>query len=361
MSRDICINGRFLVDSPAATYAVARHLTRALGDELAATPADRRRVRPVLLAPPDAKVSGLTLPAEIVGPVSGNLWEQLFLPWHAKGRLLLNLAARSPFVCRNALTMVHDAQVFTSPESYGPAFRSTLKANIRLAGRLQRGLLTVSEFSKSELAGLGIAPPERIHVIYNGVDHVLRHAPEDAILARLGLAPRGFALALANLQPHKNIGLLLQAFAGPELSGLTLVLIGGVKGEDFAARGMPPPANVIFAGRVSDGEMRSLQSHALAMCTPSLTEGFGLPPVEAMLLGTPAVIAPCGALPEVCGPGALQADPRDPAAWRCALLRLRDEPGLRDTVAREGRAFAARFTWRSAARQLLEAIASHLA
>ncbi|WP_428032027.1 glycosyltransferase family 4 protein [Ancylobacter sp.] len=362
MSLDICINGRFLVDTPATTYAVARHLTHALGALLASEREHRREISPKVIAPPNAApaaVTALELPVERVGPLSGNLWEQVLLPHHVRGRLLLNFAARSPLVSRHALTMVHDAQVFTAPDSYGWAFRETLKANIRVAGKRQLGLLTVSDFSKAELAGLGIAPPERIHVIYNGVDHILRHAPDDTILPRLGLTFRGYALALSNLQPHKNIGLLLRTFASPDMAGLKLVLVGGATREEFVARGMQPPENVIFAGRVSDGEMRSLQTQALAVCTPSLTEGFGLPPVEAIFLGTPGVIAPCGALPEVCGPGALHADPRDPSAWKDALLRLRDDHDLHASLARQGQAFAARFTWKAAAERLVEIIDDH--
>ncbi len=352
---DICINGRFLAGPPAATYAVAEHLARALALLTAAgEPAANRRIH--VLAPRNARHVELGLPVERVGRRTGNVWEQIDLPRAASGRLLVNLASRSPLLLRQGLTMVHDAQVFTTPASYSLAFRATLKANVRLAGRRQLGLLTVSEFAKSELVGLGLAPAERVHVIANGVDHVLRTPAQGDILPRLGLVPRGYALALANLMPHKNIALLIRAFARPALADMTLVLVGGTGRDAFAAAGIPAGANVLFPGYVSDGEMRALQAQALAVCTPSLTEGFGMPPVEGLKLGTPAVIAPCGALPEVCGPGALQADPHDPAAWEAALLRLRDDDGLHARLARDGQAFVARFTWQAAARRLLDVI-----
>ena len=346
---DICINGRFLAGPPVATYAVAEHLTRALAEAEAAPP---RRMQ--VLAPPNARPLDVGLPVERIGRRTGNPWEQIDLPRAVAGRLLINFASRSPLLLRRGLTLVHDAQVFTTPASYSPAFRATLKANIRLAGRLQLGLLTVSEFARSELVGLGLAPAERVHVVPNGADHVLRTPAQTEILTRLGLAPRGYALGLANLMPHKNIKVLIRAFARPALAGMPLVLAGGAGREAFAAAGLPTGPNVVFAGYVAEGEMRALQAEALAVCTPSLTEGFGLPPVEGLMLGTPAIIAPCGALPEVCGPGALRADPHDPAAWEAALLRLRDERGLREGLAREGRAFVARFTWHAAARRLLD-------
>jgi glycosyltransferase involved in cell wall biosynthesis len=344
-------------EHPAATYAVAQHLSRAFAAHILAKDA---AVRVALIVPPNASQNDIGFKVETVGRLTGNLWEQLSLPGATRGRLLLNFAARSPLTVCNAMTMVHDAQVFTAPTSYSRAFRMTLKANIRAAGRLQRGILTVSEFAKSELVNLGIAPAERIHVIHNGVDHILKVQTEDRVFDRLGILSRGFALALANIQPHKNIGVLLRAFARPEMANLKLVLAGKATAAEFTALGIPVPPNAIFAGYVTDGEMRSLQAHALAVCTPSLTEGFGLPPVEGMLLGTPAVIAPCGALPEVCGPDTLQAPPNDPAGWSQAMLRLKTEPDLWNNLSITGRDFATRFTWDAAAVRLEEVLAGVL-
>ena len=122
------------------------------------------------------------------------------------------------------------------------------------------------------------------------------------------LGPRGFgAVQISPPQAHKNVGLLLRAFADPALRDLRLVLFGGEGRGAFEARGSAVPDNVVFAGRVSDGELRALYAHALCVAFPSTTEGFGLPPLEAMLVGCPAVVAPCGALPEVCGSAAVQA------------------------------------------------------
>ncbi|WP_425106569.1 glycosyltransferase family 4 protein [Ancylobacter sp.] len=345
------INGKFISAGPTAVHRVALELVKALAPLIS----DRELC---LLVPPGPAqlANDPGIPARPVGRLKGTAWEQISLPWHARGGVLLNLCNRSPLVLRNGLTLLHDAQAFTAPRSYAFSGRLAGQWQARAAGRRQLGLLTVSEFARSELVGLGLAPAERVHVVPNGADHVLRAQPQTEILARLGLAPRGYALALANLMPHKNIPLLVRAFARPALAGMTLVLVGGTGRAAFAAAGVTAGANVVFPGYVNDGEMRALQENALAVCTPSLTEGFGLPPVEGLMLGTPAVIAPCGALPEVCGPGALQADPHAPSAWEAALLRLRDESGLRAHLAREGHAFVARFTWQAAGRRLLEVV-----
>jgi glycosyltransferase involved in cell wall biosynthesis len=113
---------------------------------------------------------------------------------------------------------------------------------------------------------------------------------------------------------------------------------------------------VLFAGRVSDGELRALYENAACLAFPSTTEGFGLPPLEAMGLGCPVVVAPCGALPEVCGDAALYAPPGAPAAWAQAIRRLDGDAGLRQRMMEAGLARAALYRWEDSARRLLEVI-----
>ncbi len=177
----------------------------------------------------------------------------------------------------------------------------------------------------------------------------MRIAADNSSTRQLGLERHGYVIALASLQAHKNIAVLLKAFARPELAGLKLVLFGGAGRADFVAAGHEVPANVVFAGRVSDGELRGLIEQALCLAFPSTTEGFGLPPLEAMLLGCPAVVAPCGAMPEVCGAAASYAQPDDVLDWTWQIANLTDNPGRRQLQSDKGRQHAAEFTWRQAA------------
>jgi glycosyltransferase involved in cell wall biosynthesis len=165
-------------------------------------------------------------------------------------------------------------------------------------------------------------------------------------------------VALSTTQVHKNIAILLKAFARPEMADLVLVLFGSTSRAAFEAAAMAVPPNVRFAGRVSDGEMRALMEAAVCIAFPSTTEGFGLPPLEAMLLGCPAVVAPCGALPEVCGDAALYAEPFDDSDWSDKISAIADSPELRERLSVAGRQQAGRFTWRAAAILLANAISS---
>ncbi len=252
--------------------------------------------------------------------------------------------------------MFHDAQVWTTPESYSWAFRQFYRQVQPKVGASARRILTVSHFSAQQLAQFGMAPAERIRVIHNGIDHAGAASGDGAILAKLGLEPGNYVLALSNVQVHKNIGVLLRAFEGGACAPLKLVLFGGAAAADFVAAGSPVGPDVVFAGRVSDTELSALMAAALCFAMPSTTEGFGLPPLEAMSQGCPAVIAPCGALPEVCEGAALEASADDPQAWIDAFTRLRDQPDLRARMIEAGLTQAERFTWDNAGDALMQVL-----
>jgi glycosyltransferase involved in cell wall biosynthesis len=265
----------------------------------------------------------------------------------------LNLCNLAPIVASRSVTMIHDAQVFITPESYSTAFRRWYQFALPRIGRRSEFIVTVSQYSKDAIAKYGIADPQDVRVLPNGVDHVGRALADETILKRLSLTPGRYVVALANTQVHKNIRLLFEVFRRPCFRHVTLALYGGATAHDFTEAGWPPPANVCFAGKLSDGELRALLEQAAAMAFPSTTEGFGLPPVEAMYLGCPAVVAPAGGLPEACGAGAIYADVQDPDAWADRLLTLVEDPVAREAAALRGREHARERTWARSSSQLL--------
>ncbi len=356
----IAVNGKFLAAAPTGVHRVAAELTHALAAIAQESPG---RLDAQLWVPRDAAgaAQAFAMPTRVIRPFVHIPWEQLSIPGRDPGRLLLNLCNIGPVLRGRSMTMIHDAQVYLTPQSYSRPFRLWYKTVQPLLARTHRHLFAVSEFSRTEIARTGLCPPERISVVHNGVDHMLRVAAEPGVLAKLDLAPHRYVVALASTQAHKNIGLLGAAFGQASLAGLRLVLVGGEGAQDFAARGIALPSGTIFAGRVSDGELRALYESALCLAFPSRTEGFGLPPLEAMLVGCPAVVAPCGALPEVCGDAGLYAGPDDPAGWAAQIARLASDEGWRDSRVAAGRAHAGRFTWAAAAQTLLRVATSRLA
>lgn len=356
--RTLAINGRFLTAKPTGVQRVAQQLLAQLyrqAGALAPLFADGVVIRTPASVAGGTDASGL--PIEPGGHLAGHGWEQIELPRHARGALLLNLCNMAPMQTRDAITMIHDAQIYTMPSSYSRSFRAWYRFVLPVIGRRHRQILTVSQYSARQLVEFGVAPADRITVIHNGVDHVLGFAPDRSVNAAHGLAPHSYVLALASTQHHKNTQVLLRAFADGWLAPTRLVLIGATDAADFAAAGLTVPPNTVFAGKVSDGQMRALMEDALCFAMPSLTEGFGLPPLEAMLLGCPAILSPCGALPEVAGDAVLYADPHDSAAWAAHIRLLRDDPALRNRQVAAGQAQAGQFTWEAAGRRLVETIA----
>jgi len=353
--KKIAINGKFLSAEPTGVHRVAEELIR---NAFAIIEADRQiseQLQLKLLVPSDGMENAehLGLPYRIIGPLKGNAWEQLTLPFHARRQTLLSLCNVGPVLSRNAVTMFHDAQVHIAPDSYSPMFRLWYHFHQPICGKRHRQILTVSDYSQEQLDQYKVAARYKTKVVLNGVDHVLDTAADGAIMPKLGLEQNGFVVALANIQPHKNIGLLLEVFSRPELQNLKLVLFGSATQNTFQSAGHLVPSNVIFAGRVSDGELRSLYANALCLAFPSRTEGFGLPPLEAMIAGCPAVVAPEGALPQVCGDGVIYAGADDPDAWvhAISLMSSNDEYLLKIRTA--GLSQSAAFTWKRAANQMV--------
>ncbi|MFV0644557.1 MAG: glycosyltransferase family 4 protein [Sphingomonadaceae bacterium] len=353
--RQFVLNGKFLTAESTGVHRVAEQLALNIHTILQQDFDIASRLQVELWVPPSAtdRASRLGIPYRTVGPLDGIAWEQLTLPARVGNKTILSLCNVGPVAARNAVTMFHDAQVHITPESYRPAFRYWYRFHQPLAGRRHRRILTVSDFSRGQLLDYGLGRKGKVGVVLNGADHVLDTPADTAILPRLKLRNRSYVIGLANTQKHKNIALLLEAFASPALNDIDLVLFGSAKASDFESRGCNVPDNVCFAGRVSDEELRALYENALCIAFPSTTEGFGLPPLEAMFLGCPAIVAPAGALPESCGTGAIYADPAYRQDWVDAIRALADKPGFREEKVRDSREWSAQFTWRNAASHLI--------
>jgi glycosyltransferase involved in cell wall biosynthesis len=354
----VYFNGRFLTAVPAGVHRVAEEMIVAVDKLLAEEPALAAAFDLTLATPRNIRHMPRLKQVQnkTGGSFSGILWEQLNLPRLTSDGLCIGFCNAGPLARRNAMTMLHDTQVYSMPASYSFAFRLWYRISLPLIGRRHKHILTGTAAAKSDLVRYGVAPAEKISIIPHGCDHILRIAPDDTAIARLGLQNQPYVLSLANTQFHKNIGILLKAFADPALKHATLALFGGATAADFEATGQKAPDNVVFLGRISDAELVGLMKGATAYACPSLTEGFGLPPLEAMLHGCPAIVA-CDALVEVCEDAALTADPHDATAWTGQISRLMTDDALRNDMRAKGKRQAGKYTWQRAARQLLRTVA----
>jgi len=354
--RVVVFNGKFLSAEPSGVHRVAEELIRAVDAKLDAS--GDFGLSWEIVVPRNARRSLRLAHIRSLkrGWLTWQFWEQFELPFRARGKLLVNLCNLAPISGSGAITMIHDAQVFISPESYSRAFRAWYRFALPRIGANAFRILTVSQFSRDRLVEFGIATKSKIDVVHNGIDHNGMHAADPVYLARVGLQDKPYVLALSNVQAHKNVKILLEAFSRPELASLRLVLFGRDKREQLIQNGLAPPPNVVFVGHVKDAELRALYEKAVCFVFPSTTEGFGLPPLEAMRIGCPVIVAPCGALPEVCADAALYIQPDDADGWMQGIKRLQDDEAVRANLIAKGRLQAAKFSWQTSGSQLLEII-----
>jgi glycosyltransferase involved in cell wall biosynthesis len=227
-------------------------------------------------------------------------------------------------------------------------------------------VITTSQASRAELVRFGVAPPERIFVTPLAADRDIFRPEEgtDEARVRLGLPREGYLVALNTADPRKNTQAVIRAFTrlsrDPAGRGLTLVL-AGVTTRDCEAvttaleEARLAGARILRLGYLTDGELASLYRGALAFVYPSLHEGFGLPPLEAMQCGTPVVTSDRAALPEVVGEGGIMVAPDDVDALAHVLAELCRDDERRLELRERGLAQASRFSWERCARDTVAA------
>lgn len=263
-----------------------------------------------------------------------------------------------------SVTTIHDLTALLFPE-YHTSETIALQAEKLLFAREQAdGIIADSQSTKQDLVRLLSIPPERIEVVPIGVDpgfRPLATAVVEPILSFYQLEPGGFFLYVGTIEPRKNLVRLVEAYAQirPGLAPPVprLVLAGGLgwKAEPVLARieELGLTADVKLLGSIPYAELPSLYNGALLFVFPSLYEGFGLPPLEAMACGTPVITSNVSSLPEVVGEAGLLVDPTRTAELAEAMRRLATDAELRAVLRERGLSQAAQFTWDRAAVETL--------
>lgn len=265
---------------------------------------------------------------------------------------------------------IHDLAFLTHPALAFPKLAAYLQTVVPRSVRSAQRVIAVSQFTADELvARLGVAP-ERISVIPLGVDPSVRRITDPARIAeleaRLGLR-HPLVLAVSTIEPRKNYERLIAAFARATQApdGPQMLALAGRKGWLYegtfeAVKRYGVQDRVNFLDYVSDDDLPTLYTAADALAMPSISEGFGIPVIEAMACGTPVVCSSAGALPEVAGDAALIVAPEDVEGLAAALVRIISYPALREELRQRGLQRCRRFDWDIAARahaQVYQALA----
>lgn len=350
----IAINGRFLTQKPSGVQRFAAEVIKAIDALLDGDEFRSLKGRIEIVAPrqaPDFPLNNISL--RRCGYASGYFWEQVEFPLHAAGAFLLNLCMLGPVAVRRQLVVVHDATVKALPDNFTWRFRVAYGVLIPWLCRFARRAVTVSEFSRQEIGRLYGVNTESMPVCSEGGDHILAVAADNTIIERLGLTGKRYMLGVGMGSANKNLVKLTEAFAKAGLDNTLLVLTGN---RETRVHGTPDRAqsdNIKNVGHVSNPELRALYEHALALTFPSRYEGFGLPPVEAMMCGCPVIASDQPALVEVTGDAALRCGMDDVDGLAKLMTDVARDPALRARLAAAGRERAAQFTWAATARRLL--------
>ena len=246
------------------------------------------------------------------------------------------LTVPTPRTDAPTVVTLHDIQHRDLPEFFGPARRSFRRLAYDRAARSAAAVIVTSEFVRGRARDALDLDPSRIHVVPLGIDHATFRPADEEREPILLYPARGW--------PHKNHARLFRAFAALRETRpqLRLILTGG--GLD---RLEPVPEGVEILGEVPSSQLASLYRRAACLVYPSLYEGFGSPPLEAMACGCPVAASNAGAIPEVCGDAAVFFDPTDVEAMTAAMLEADER---REELQALGLARAATFTWDETAR-----------
>lgn len=280
---------------------------------------------------------------------------------HLKTKLLWSPVHSGPITIRKQVVTVHDLVPLDNPEWLTPGFVAWYRFMLPKLLKKSRHLIAISEFTKSRIIQRLHIPPEKISVVYNGVEQRFTpHAEETSSKVRetLGLPSGHYVLALGSLEPRKNISRLLQAWAQilPDIPQKTWLVIAGGAGQTSVFRSVDysqSPERVIWAGHVPDEDLPGLYAGALLFVYPSMYEGFGLPALESMACGCPVICSNTGALPEVCGDAAMFINPLSSHELARALRQLITSRSSQEQLKLSGIQQSKKFYWQKTAQQTL--------
>jgi len=353
--RRFAINGRFLTQRMTGVQRYAYEIVAALDELLAQGQGPAIAMR--LVVPPGAEaipsLSKIDICRTRFG--SGHAWDQAVLPLYAEAGVL-SLGNFGPVLARNHVVCIHDANTFILPESYSRSFGLIYRTLLPLVGKRARRVATVSRFSADMLVKYGIAREEKIFIAPNGHEHVLRWDARRARLPLLGALKRPYILLLGSSAKHKNIDIILRQAQAFDEAGIDVVVAGGSSSIFAASESTAQRPNIHHAGFVGDDELAALYENAMCLVFPSKTEGFGIPPLEAMAKGCPVVSSNAASLVEVGGDAVVYVDPDDGAGWRDAIIGLSKNENRRAALAAKGRQRAALFSWKRSAELYLDEI-----
>ncbi|WP_165020604.1 glycosyltransferase family 4 protein [Dysgonomonas sp. ZJ279] len=302
---------------------------------------------------PDYKFSFKTVKC---GSLNTHLWEQISLPRYLRSigsPLLISFTGCGPLNYNNQIMTIHDVSHERYPEWFSKNYYRFYHYMMPRIGRKAHAVLTVSEFSKNEIVQTLGLDPQKIHVIHSNVPFHNKPSKEDILNYKPAPDSERYILAVSSMDPRKNFIRLVKAFNQIEDKSIKLYIIG----MRFKAFNTPDleelvGENIHLPGYIDDEALQTMYQNALLSVYPSLYEGFGLPPLESMTFGCPAINSDIPALREVSEDAALYVDPFDVNDITNKINLLVSDADLRQSLRIKGLEQIKKYSWKKSAEQV---------
>jgi glycosyltransferase involved in cell wall biosynthesis len=292
------------------------------------------------------------LNAKIVGEHRGHLWEQISLPHFLKKEgspLLISFSGCGLLNYKNQIITIHDVSFRRHPEWFTKSYLHYYNFMIPRIAAKAHAIITVSEFSKGEIADVLGIEQNRIEVIYNAVskNNKIQNFSNSNIFLN------NYILAVSSLEPRKNFSRLVEAFNGIGDKNVKLYIIGK-QFKVFSTLKLQKEItkSVIFTGYLDESKLKDMYKKALFLIYPSLYEGFGLPPIEAMSFGCPVIASDIPAIHEICESAVLYTDPLSIEDMITKMNFMIENKDVRENFKQVGFKQVKKFSWTESAKQV---------
>ncbi|MDR1706392.1 MAG: glycosyltransferase family 4 protein [Prevotella sp.] len=292
------------------------------------------------------------------GSFSTHLWEQISLPRYLKSigsPLLVSFTGCGPLNYNNQIMTIHDVSHERYPEWFSKNYYRFYHFMMPRIGRKAHAVLTVSEFSKSEIVDTLGLDANKIHVVHSNVPFHNKPTKEEILNYQPDPDREKYIIVVSTMDPRKNFIRLVEAFEKINDKSIKLYIIG----MSFKAFNTPDmqkliSENVHLPGYISDDALQKMYQDALLSVYPSLYEGFGLPPLESMTYGCPVINSDIPALREVSGDAALYVDPYNVPDITAQINKLLEDETLRQDLRTKGLNQIKNYSWEKSAKQVYE-------
>lgn len=353
--KKIYINGRFLTQNITGVQRYAIEIVKALDKYLSDNKLNNK-YKFEIVCPKNIKQKLILKNIKIkqIGILKGHLWEQVELPFYVKDKFLFNFCNCAPLVKKNQIVTIHDTAVCDVPYAYSRFFRTWYKIMYRVLTSRLKKIFTVSGFSKKRLHEYFDIPLKRIEITYNGIDHMKSIKPDECVFSKFGIEKNNYVLAVSSLNPSKNFKLILET--AKILPEINFVIAGGTNSAVFKEQGLEITSNVKFIGYVNDEKLVALYKFASCFVYPSIYEGFGIPPLEAIYFNCPVILSDIVVFKEIYMDNVLYCKINDCNNLKEKILLILNDQKLKKSMIGKEKILVNKYRWDNILIKLLEVI-----